>query len=106
LRESVEAVVRALIAQAWLETILTITGDRIAVAGVDSDMAMSSVENYGLMQCSVMGEQGMRTESRELIAGWGRGLGSGGRLGWDGDMMEGHGAVGDVTFRDSDMVYN
>jgi hypothetical protein len=65
-------------ARVWSEMILTITedrGDEMAVAGVDSDMATSSVENYSSMQRSVTGKQGMRTESRELAAGCGQGLG-------------------------------
>jgi hypothetical protein len=82
-----------------------IIGDGMAVAGVDSDIVASLVENYGSIQCSVMGEQGMRMESRELTAGCGRGLGSRSRLGWDGDMMEGQGIVGDATFHDSDWVH-
>jgi alpha-amylase/alpha-mannosidase (GH57 family) len=36
------------------------------------------------------------------VVGCGRGLGSGGRLGWDGDMMERQGVAGDMTFRHSD----
>jgi aminopeptidase C len=57
--------------------ILMITGDGMAVTGVDSDMAVSSVENYGSIQYSVTGEQGMRTESRELTAGMDRNSGMG-----------------------------
>jgi hypothetical protein len=44
----------------------------------------------------------MQTESRELIAGRGWGLGHGSRLRWDGDATEGQGVVGDATFRKSD----
>jgi hypothetical protein len=40
-------------------------------------------------------------ESRELMAGCRQGLGSGSRLGWDGDVMEGQGMAGDMTFHDS-----
>jgi aminopeptidase C len=67
-------------AQAWSEMILTITGDGMAVAGADSDMAASSVENYGSTQRSVMGERGTRTESRELMAGMDRNSGTGAGL--------------------------
>jgi hypothetical protein len=67
-----------------------------------SDMAVSSVENYSSMQCSVMDGRGMGVESRELMAGCGWELGSGSRLGRDGDMMEGQGIVEDTTFRNSD----
>jgi hypothetical protein len=50
----------------------------------------------------VMGGQGMQTESRELTVEYRWGLGNGSRLGWDSDMMEGQGVVGDGTFHDSD----
>jgi hypothetical protein len=45
-------------------------------------------------------------ESRELTAGCGWGLGSRSGLGQDGDVMEGQGMAGDVTFchSDRDMV--
>jgi ribosomal protein L5 len=55
---------------------------------------------------AVTGKQGTRTESRELMAGWGQGLRSGDGHGWDGDTMEGQGAVGDATFRDLDRVHD
>jgi aminopeptidase C len=79
-RESGEAAVRASMAQAWSEMILTIMGDGTAVAGTDSDMVVSLVENYGSMQCSVMGERGTEMESRELMAGMDRNLGMGAGL--------------------------
>jgi hypothetical protein len=44
-------------------------GDGTAVAGADSDMVASSVENYDLMQCSVTDKRGTEAESRELVAG-------------------------------------
>jgi hypothetical protein len=65
-------------------------------------MAASSVENYSSIQCSVVGTQGMWTESRELAAGYRWGLGSRSRLRQDGNAMEGQGMVGYVTFHDLD----
>jgi hypothetical protein len=51
-----------------------------------------------------------RTRNRSGIqgtrGGHGRELGSGSRLGKDGDATEGQGATGDMTFRDSDRVRN
>jgi hypothetical protein len=44
----------------------------------------------------------MWTESRELVAGYGWGLGSGSRLGWTGNTMEEQGIVWDITFYDLD----
>jgi hypothetical protein len=75
-------------------------GDDSVDAG--SDMVASSVENYSSTQRSVMDGRGMGAESRELVAGCGRELGSGSGLGWDGDAAEGQGVVEDMTFRDSD----
>jgi hypothetical protein len=41
-------------------------------------------------------------ESRKLVVGCGWGLGSGSRLGWDSNVMEWQGMVGDMTFHDAD----
>jgi hypothetical protein len=49
-----------------------------------------------------MDRQGMGAESRELVAGCGRELGSRSGLGRDGNAMEGQGIAEDVTFHDSD----
>jgi hypothetical protein len=42
----------------------------------------------------------MRVESRELMAGYGQGLGGGSGLGQGGDMMDGQSMAWDATFRD------
>jgi hypothetical protein len=104
-RESVEEVVRASIAWMWSAIILMMTedrGDDSVVVGVGSDMAVSLVENYRSMQCSIMDGHGKGTESRELTAGCGWGLSGRNGYGLDGDVMVGYGIAGDVTFRDSD----
>jgi hypothetical protein len=51
-------------------------GDNSVDVGLD--MVVSSVENYHSMQHSVIGRQGLGSESRELIVGQGY------RLGWAG----------------------
>jgi hypothetical protein len=60
------------------------------------------VDNLDIEVGDVMDGRGMGAESRELVAGCGRGFGSKSGLGRDGDAMEGQGVVGDATFRDSE----
>jgi hypothetical protein len=87
-REFAEVVARASMAQTWLVMILMMMedgGDDSLVAGVGSDMVVSSVENYHLMQSSVRGWLGTGVGSRELMTGRGamqeQGLGIWG-IGW------------------------
>jgi hypothetical protein len=105
LRESAEAAARASMVQTLLEIFLTMMedrGDEMLVVCADLDMAASLVENYSLMQYSVIDRQRMGAESRELAAGYGQELRSRSRLGWDGNTMEGQDIAEDVTFHDSD----